>query len=154
MTTLRLATLVGPGVDSWLTRCLAGPVVAAAGGFDPRVQLLHEHDAVEALVHATRTARPRMPRVVNVAGSGVLALSQVLRLAHVLRVPVPAPLVDRRLQFAPVVDTTRLERELGYRPRYTTLEAAVRAPAHRPEGHRVRRRTSPAGRPEPSDDRR
>ena len=123
VTTLRLATPVGAGVDSWLTRLLAGPVAPSALGFDPRVQLLHEHDAVEALVHATRTARPRVPRVVNVAGSGVLALSQVLRLAGVPRVPVLAPLVSPRLRFAPVVDTTRLMRELGYRPRYTTLEA-------------------------------
>ncbi|HEV7212250.1 MAG TPA: NAD-dependent epimerase/dehydratase family protein [Blastococcus sp.] len=123
LTALRLATPVGPGIDSWLTRYLAHPVAPSALGFDPLVQLLHEHDAVEALVHATRTVRPRVPRVVNVAGAGVLALSQVLRLARVLRVPVLAPLVGPRLQYTRVVDTTRLVRELGYRPRYTTLEA-------------------------------
>jgi UDP-glucose 4-epimerase len=127
---LRLAVLVGSGADSWLTRCLDHPIAPAALGFDPRVQLLHEHDAVEALVHAARTVRPRMPRAVNVAGAGVLTLSQVLHIAGVLRVPAPAALLkaagaDRaaRLRFAPVGETTRLIRELGYRPRYTSLEA-------------------------------
>lgn len=129
VTALRLGPIVGPGADSWLTRYLARPVVPTALGFDPRLQLLHEHDAVEALVHAIRTVRPRIPRAVNVAGAGVLALSQAARLAGVVRVPVPASLLrtvssqTARLRFAPVVDTTRLTRDLGYRPRYTTVEA-------------------------------
>jgi UDP-glucose 4-epimerase len=130
VTALRLAGIVGPGADSWWTRYLARPVAPAVLGFDPRVQLLHEHDAVEVLVHAARTVRPRVPRAINVAGAGVLALSQVLRLAGAVRAPVPAVVLRAtcgdaaaRLRFAPVVDATRLVRDLGYRPRYTTLEA-------------------------------
>ena len=80
---LRLAPLDRP-----VGRQLADPLPGAASspvrlGFDPRLQLLHESDAVEVLVHATRTARPRMPRVSTSPATACSRLSQLLRLAHV-----------------------------------------------------------------------
>ena len=130
---LRHARVVGPTIDTSLTRYLAGPFVPTAIGFDPRVQLLHEADAVEALRLATVSSRPG---VVNVAADGVLALSQVIR--RVGRVRVPAARVstvaallnngavelvgEERswLRFGRVVDTTALHTRFGYQPRYTT----------------------------------
>ena len=50
---LRLANFSGPTADTALTRYLAMPVVPTALGFDPRLQLLHEADAVEVLRLAT-----------------------------------------------------------------------------------------------------
>jgi len=129
VTTLRLAAaVVGPSADSWITRYLARPVAPTVLGFDPRLQLLHEYDAVQATV---RAARIRVAGAVNVAGAGVVTLIQALRLAGRLRVPVHSGLVGDiapLLQFSPVADTTRMITEFGYHPRYTTLEALY---AHR-----------------------
>jgi UDP-glucose 4-epimerase len=149
---LRLANIIGPTIDNALTRYLGMPAVPTSIGFDPRLQLLHEADAVEALRLATVGHRPG---VVNVAGDGVLTLAQLLRRAGRLRVPVPAPAVglagaivrnsgvveftaeeSRYLNFGRVVDTTRLRTAFGFTPRFTTAEA-VDSYLHavRPRGH-------------------
>ncbi len=136
---LRTANVIGPTIDNALTRYLRMPVVPTSLGFDPRLQLLHESDAVEVLRLATVSHRPG---VVNVAGAGVVPLSQIVRKAARIRVPVPAQalglvgavvrnsgVVDVTaeesgfLNYGRVVDTTRLHTAFGYRPRYTTNEA-------------------------------
>jgi UDP-glucose 4-epimerase len=138
---LRLANLIGPTIDNAFTRYLAMPVVPTALGFDPRLQLVHEDDAVETLRLATVSGRPG---VVNVAGEGVVALSQVIRQAGRVRVPVPASALGiagslvrnsgvveftaedaRYLNYGRVVDTTRLREKFGYTPRYTTAGAVA-----------------------------
>ena len=147
---LRQARVVGPTITSSLTRYLAGPLVPTSVGFDPRVQLLHEADAVETLRLATVSSRPG---VVNVAADGVMALSQAIRRAGRVRVPVPrvatvaaalnnagaAELVgeERRwLRFGRVVDTTVLHTRFGYQPHYTTGTAIDSfAAAQRPLPH-------------------
>ena len=128
VTVLRLAPLIGPTVDSWLTRYLALPVVPTALGFDPRLQLLHESDAIEVLC---RSALANHPGVTNVAGDGTLTLTQILRRAGRPRVPVPTPALARLgslvapglLSFGRAVDTTRLKTRIGYQPRYSTSDA-------------------------------
>jgi UDP-glucose 4-epimerase len=128
VTTMRLAATVGPGADSWLTRYLAPPVVPVPFGFDARLQVVHEDDVVEALV---RILRSRVSGPVNVAGPGVVTLGQALRITRRLRLPLPVlPLVMPRsfapvVRFGRVVDVTRLTREVGYQPRYTTVQALV-----------------------------
>ena len=136
---LRLASLMGPSVDTALTRYLSMPIVPTSLGFDPRLQLLHESDAVEVLLRAALTDHPG---VVNVAGDGVITLAQAVRRAGRLRLPVPSPAVaavgavvrnsgvsevsaERTsfLNFGRVVDTTKLRTQFGYAPRYTTAEA-------------------------------
>jgi UDP-glucose 4-epimerase len=136
---LRMATIIGPTIDNAFTRYLAMPVVPTALGFDPRLQLLHESDAVEALRLAS-TAQRR--GVVNVAATGVVTLSQLLRLAGRLRIAVPAGALglvgatvrnsgvidvtteeSRYLNFGRVVDTARLREQFGYQPRYSTAAA-------------------------------
>lgn len=133
---LRFASLIGPTIDSPLTRYFAMPVVPTSFGFDPRLQLLHESDAVEVLRLATMGGSDG---VVNVAGDGVVLLSQAVRRAGRLRLPVPAPAIAavsnlvrnsgltevtaeqaEFLNYGRVVDTTRLRTQLGYTPEYTT----------------------------------
>jgi UDP-glucose 4-epimerase len=136
---LRFTDVIGPGSDSLLLRYLQLPVVPTVLGFDPRVQLLHADDALEVLRLATKSGRPG---TVNVGGAGVLLLSQMVRRAGRVQVPVPAPLAQvvggaiRRaglldfsreqlgfLEFGRVIDTTRLRTEFGYTPRYDTVTA-------------------------------
>jgi UDP-glucose 4-epimerase len=139
LTVLRFTNFIGPRIDSPLSRYFALPVVPTVLGYDPRLQLLHEDDALEVLRLAAVDDRAG---TVNVGGSGVLLLSQAIRRAGRLPVPVPAPavagvgrlirrtgLVDfspeqmQFLNFGRVVDTTRLHKDFGFTPRYSTVEA-------------------------------
>jgi len=150
---LRFTDVIGPGADSLLLRYLRLPVVPTVLGFDPRVQLLHADDALEVLRLATKSGRPG---TVNVGGAGVLLLSQMVRRAGRVPVPVPAPIVHlaggavRRaglldfsreqlsfLEFGRAVDTTRLRTEFGYTPRYDTVAAFDDVVRHRGLAMRV-----------------
>ena len=139
-TMLRYQPAIGPSLDTQVTRFLSMPVVPTYLGFDPRLQLVHEHDAVEATVAALK--RPvRGP--VNVAGPGTIGLTRLLRLAGKTTVPLPpqlygpltgagrrfglpqvSPDFRRLLRYGRAVDTRRLTEEVGYRPAYSTPEAA------------------------------
>ena len=57
VTILRLANMIGPAMDTALSRYLAGPVVPSVVGHDARLQLLHEQDALGALERATMAGR-------------------------------------------------------------------------------------------------
>jgi len=139
VTMLRFANFIGPRIDTPLTRYFALPVVPRVLGFDPRMQFVHEDDGIEVL---RRAALGGHPGTFNVAGEGVLLLSQGIRRAGRLAVQVPSPAVSfvgqafRRaglvdfspeqmqfLQFGRVVDIARLIDGFGFRPSYTTLEA-------------------------------
>jgi UDP-glucose 4-epimerase len=138
-TVLRFANFIGPRIDTVLTRYFALPVVPTVLGFDARVQLLHEEDALAVL---ERAATHELPGVFNVAANGVLMLSQAIRRAGKIAVPVPssavapvsrvlrgARVVDfspeqmRFLNFGRVVDLHRLETDFGFTPRWTTTQA-------------------------------
>ncbi|HEX8094762.1 NAD-dependent epimerase/dehydratase family protein [Jatrophihabitans sp.] len=139
VTLLRFANFVGPFIDTPLTRYFQLPVVPTVFGFDPRLQLLHETDGIEVLRLASTSDRPG---TFNVAADGVLLLSQAIRRARRIAVPVPAPAVSfvgrtvRRsgivdfspeqmqfLNFGRVVSNDRLKEAFGYTPQYST-EAA------------------------------
>jgi UDP-glucose 4-epimerase len=154
LTVLRCANFMGPEIETPFTRYFSFPVAPTAWGFDPRLQFMHEDDAVEVLY---RSVREDHPGVYNVAGEGVVLLSQALRLMGKPAVPVVLPLVAplaglvRRfglvdfatdqlqfLLFGRVADITRLKTEFGYRPRYSTRDALLDFA----RGRRVRRLVS------------
>ncbi len=135
---LRFTNFIGPVIETPLTRYLSLPVVPTVLGFDPRIQLCHEDDGVEALRRCTVEDHPG---IFNVGGDGVLLLSQAVRRVGRVSVPVPAPavtlvgslfrragLVDfspeqmRYLEHGRVADVSRFGEELGWSPR-STVEA-------------------------------
>ncbi|MEV5494826.1 NAD-dependent epimerase/dehydratase family protein [Nonomuraea fuscirosea] len=139
VSSLRFANFMGPGVDSPLTRYFTQPVLPSVFGFDPRLQFIHEDDAVEVL---RRMATEHHPGTFNVAGAGVLLLSQCARRAGRPSLPLPssafrvlggavrrAGLVEyspeqvRLLCHGRAVDTARLEAELGWKPKFSTAAA-------------------------------
>lgn len=141
LTILRFANFLGGEVDSAFTSFFNLPVSPSVLGFDPRLQFVHEDDAVEVLHRAVTGDHPG---IFNVAGPGVLYLSQCLRLAGRLPAPVPLPLVNavagvlkrskridvspeqlKFLQFGRVADIARLVEEFGYEPEYSTRDAFV-----------------------------
>jgi UDP-glucose 4-epimerase len=151
VTVLRFANFIGPRIDTVFTRYFALPAVPTVLGYDARVQLLHEEDGLAVL---ERAACHDVPGVFNAAADGVLLLSQAIRRAGRVPVPVPSPavgvvsrvfrgarLVDfspeqmRLLNFGRVVDNRRLREQFGFTPRWTTVQAFddfVRGRALRP----------------------
>lgn len=87
-TVLRFAPLIGPAADTTLTRYFTQPLVPTVLGRDPRLQFVHVDDALEVL---HRSVVEDHPGTFNVAGPGVLALSQAIRRAGRVAVPVVEP---------------------------------------------------------------
>jgi UDP-glucose 4-epimerase len=122
-------------------------------GYDARLQLLHYEDLVGVLHHA---ALAGVHGTFNVAGDGVLMMSQVIRRLGRAQVPLPAfamaslgSLVRQArlglsdftpeqlgfLTYGRGIDTTRMRRVLGFEPTYTSEQALAEFAAalpHRP----------------------
>jgi UDP-glucose 4-epimerase len=101
---LRFTNFIGPTIESMLTRYFSLPVVPTVFGFDPRIQLCHEDDGIEAL---RRSTLEEHAGIYNVGGEGVLLLSQAIRRVGRPSFPVPAPgvsVVARLFRRAGVVD--------------------------------------------------
>jgi UDP-glucose 4-epimerase len=146
-TVLRFAPFIGSAADTTLTRYFAQPVVPTVLGRDPRLQFVHIDDALEVL---HRSVVEEHAGTYNVAGSGVLALSQAIRRAGRVAIPVLEPGLSgaagiaRSLGFGRygldqvdlfvhgrVVDTTRLISEYGFSPRTTAAAFDDFIRAHR-----------------------
>ncbi len=149
---LRYQPAIGPALDTQVTRYLSAPLVPTYLGFDPRMQFVHEDDALDALVAAVR--RP-VRGAVNVAGPGSIGLTRMIRTAGRPSIPVAGPLFAtvanamrrvglpelsedfrRLLRYGRAVETTRLVEEVGFTPRYGT-PAAVQDYVTRRAGGRV-----------------
>jgi UDP-glucose 4-epimerase len=85
---LRFANVLGPDVRTAHIGLFSLPAVPMILGFDPRYQFVHEDDVVHALEHAVKSP---LPGVYNVAGDGVLALSEVAGLLGKPYAPVLPP---------------------------------------------------------------
>jgi UDP-glucose 4-epimerase len=141
-TMLRFQPEIGSGLDSPLSRYLSLPAVPTQLGFDPRLQLLHAEDATGAL-HAATMAPAH--GAINVAPTGSISLTRLLRLAGRPQIRIPQQLFGpvlsrfgrralgagevyndalRLLRYGRGVDNTRLRTELGYVPRYDAVAAA------------------------------
>ena len=88
VTVLRFANVLGPSVRTSHIGLFSLPAVPMILGFDPRYQFVHEDDVVHALEHAVSRD---VPGVFNVAGDGVLALSEVAGLLGKPYAPILPP---------------------------------------------------------------
>ena len=132
---LRLGYRVSEGTT--LGRYLSLPLVPTFAGFDPRLQLLHEEDAAEAVV---RAALQPHEGVFNVAADGIVLLSQAIAIMGGKAVPVlppygrwlgrlglraltgvdlPGHMADV-LTFGSVADCSRLAQSFGWKPAFNT----------------------------------
>jgi UDP-glucose 4-epimerase len=136
---IRFANIIGPGIRTSMTDYFTLPVVPVPFGFDARLQFVHETDALGALLLATTGASAG---IVNVAGDGVITLTQAAAIARrpVLPVPMSAAgflggLVKRSgladfsadqvqfLAYGRGLDTRRMREVLGFEPAFTTRAA-------------------------------
>ncbi len=139
VTVLRLAVLIGPNVQNFMTEYLGRPAVPIVQDYDPPIQLLHETDAVKA--YQTAIKRSGMG-VYNVVGDGALPLSVALRvgrrrttvLPEIGRTPITQLLWDKDIvETAPVMrdlfhyvwvaDGGKAGDELGFQPQYSSKES-------------------------------
>jgi UDP-glucose 4-epimerase len=142
---LRFANVLGPSVKTSHIKLFSLPVVPMILGFDPRYQFVHEDDVVHALEHAVKH---RVPGTYNVAGDGVLALSEVAGLLGKTYAPLLPPwgtgiatAVIRRLgieippealeqmRFGRGVDN-RLFKAAGFHYQHTSRETVVKLAEH------------------------
>ena len=141
-TVLRFANVLGPRHSTPFSRLFDLRVIPTVAGFDPRLQFLHEADAVAVLEHAVLADSPG---TFNVAGAGVVVLSEAIAIMGAVNLPalpfvgaelamslidraVPlgfAPHLTRLLQFGRVVDTSRLQQRFGIQLRHTTPQAVI-----------------------------
>ncbi len=141
---LRFANILGPEADSPLAEYLSLPVLPTVFGYDPRLQFVHEDDVIDVLMIASDEPRRSTLNsgTFNVAGEGVLLLSQCSRRLGRPTVPVPLPAVTwvgtalrtvgmtdfspeqiRLLTHGRVVSTDQMRETLGFVPTYSTAEA-------------------------------
>lgn len=139
VTTLRMANVLGPEVSSPLTTYFRLPVIPTVLGHDARLQFLHDHDLMRVLRHAVLT---ETAGTYNVAGDGILMLSQAVRRLQRPALPLPtftmgnigsalrsarladfSPEQTAFLTFGRGVDTTRMRSSLGFEPEHTTASA-------------------------------
>ncbi|MFJ1753045.1 NAD-dependent epimerase/dehydratase family protein [Kitasatospora sp. NPDC088134] len=153
VTVLRFANILGRDGDTPLASYFRLPLLPTALGHDPRLQFVHEDDALEVL----RLAALGAPTgTYNVAGDGVLLLSQcarrlgrptvpllrpalgaVAQLARQLAAPADRAFSEEQLQLLThgrVVDTARLREGFGFTPHWTTAEAFADFAAHESPG--------------------
>jgi len=139
VTTLRLANVLGPHVISPITSYFRLPVIPTVLGFDPRMQFVHETDLLRVLAHCVHT---KVAGTYNIAGDGVMLVSQAVRRLGKPTVPLVRPAVGavaavlksaRMADFSPEqlgfltygrgIDTTRMRSMLGFEPTYSTEQA-------------------------------
>src|SRR3954452_2224630 len=135
---LRFANVLGPDLRTSHSALLSLPAVPCILGFDPRYQFIHQDDVVEVLEHAVVHD---MPGTFNVAGDGVLVLSEVASLLGRPLAPVLPPWgtglaaaglrlagvriseeMAQQLRYGRGIDNRKLK-AAGCSPRYTTREA-------------------------------
>ena len=137
---LRYQPEIGPDIDTPLVGYLSLPVVPTQLGFDPRLQFVHSSDATGALEAAVRSPARG---AVNVAPSGAVSLSRILRMAGKPTLPIPHPLFGpaltqlgrqlrmggiyndgvRLLRFGRGVDNRRLREDVGFEPAFDAVGA-------------------------------
>jgi UDP-glucose 4-epimerase len=135
LTILRFAHILGPTVDSPLTRFLRDDAAPTLLGFDPVVQVVHEEDVVNALVHATIYD---VPGTYNIAAQGAMPLFKLTGLAGKFSVPVFHPIayvgesflgpqftaIDfDYFRYSCVGDLQRMREDLEFKPVYLAEDA-------------------------------
>jgi len=138
VTTLRAAQILHPSIPSPMRNYLAQPLLPGALGFDPRFQFLHLDDALNVVTESVVHDRWG---TFNVAGPGVLLLSQLSRRLGKPVIPLPpigfaaasrrviamaggdiSPDLHRLLMYGRAIDIAALREIFGYEPQYSTEE--------------------------------
>lgn len=135
---LRPVNIVGPHMKNRFTRYLRQSFIPTLMGFDPMMQIVHEDDAIEALVLAMK---PGVRGVFNITGPTAVPMSELVKASGAPSAPVPLTLFKfavRKLwgfkltsfraeeidymRFICTVDGSRARELLGYEPSHSVRE--------------------------------
>lgn len=137
---LRGCVIMAPGADNFIADSLGMRVLPAPAGADPEMQFLHIDDYASA-VEAALTKRAK--GIYNIAGSGTVRWREMVHMAGGTVAPAPASVLrgitalswslglQKRspgaginfIQRPWLVSTDKIEREIGWKPRYSSVEA-------------------------------
>ena len=139
VTTLRFANFIGPDIGTAMASYYQLPVVPTVLGHDARLQFIHVDDGLEVMRQSVMSDHQG---TFNVAGDGIVMLSQSIRLVGRPNMPLPtfalgavrrglmaanvadfSPEQIRFLTYGRGMDTTRLKNVFGYSPRYSSIDA-------------------------------
>ncbi len=134
---LRFSNVLGPDIETPLSKALSLPIVPSLWGFDPRLQFVHHDDIIRSILFALDR---QLAGVYNVAGDGMLPWSEVAAICGKRTIPMPpigaglaavplrrlgvdlAPELLDLLRYGRGVDNRRLQ-EAGFRYDYTSAGA-------------------------------
>lgn len=135
---LRPCNVIGPDLETPLSKALRLPLVPKVAGFDPRFQLVHERDVVRAFMFALDH---QLEGIYNVAADGQLPWSEISALAGKNGIPMPPfwigmatgplrrlglvdlpPEIVTLLTYGRGIDNSKLK-DAGFEYRYTTAGA-------------------------------
>ena len=135
---LRFCNVVGPDITTPLLKALQLPFVPKVAGFDPRFQVVHEDDVVDAILFAVDN---EVPGIYNVAGDGQIPWSEIMAIAGKRGIPMPpvgitaataplrrlglvdlAPELIDLLKYGRGIDNRRFK-EAGFEYKYTSAGA-------------------------------
>jgi len=135
---VRMAVLLGRGVDNGPSHVFTGPAVLGIKGVDMNLQFIHQDDAGRFFAHAVLEG-PTGP--VNLAADDTITNEQMAAISGRRMVEVSEKTAERAVKamFAvgasevdpealaavnnlPVVDTSRLREDFGFRPGYSSIE--------------------------------
>lgn len=147
-TVLRFNPIIGASIPNPISRYLRLPVVPTLLGSDPRLQGVHEDDAVRALEHAIDHPTAG---TFNVGGDGQLYLSRILRLGKRINQRLPARQLDQAMKvlrpfgaslpqhllnlikYGRVADTRMMQQTLGFQPRLNCRRMVLAAYGRLPD---------------------
>ena len=138
--TLRCCPVMGPSADNFIADAFDKPFLVAISGASPPIQLIHEEDMIRCLALATMgkaegvynlagTDSLRWDEMAATRGRRVLSmpawlLYSLTHLAWALRLQSVSPASGLDLiRFPWFASTEKIEREMGFRPRYTSGDA-------------------------------
>ena len=135
---LRFCNVVGPDISTPLLQALSLPFAPKVAGYDPRFQLIHEDDVVDAILFALDH---EVPGIFNVAGDGQIPWSEMMAIVGKRGIPMPpfgitavtsplrrlrlvdlAPELIELLKYGRGIDNRRFK-DAGFEYRYTSAGA-------------------------------
>ncbi len=138
---LRPSNVIGPHINNTISTYLRQPNIPTISGFNPMWQFIYETDMVLAIRTAMESDEYG---VYNVAAAGALPVVEAVKLTGARSYAIPQALMPLMRRLSPassqalpsylvdflkypvVVDTGKIERELGYKPR-VRISDAIRA---------------------------
>jgi 1-acyl-sn-glycerol-3-phosphate acyltransferase len=137
---LRFSHVLAREEDGLVLRQMSAGLATPVAGYDPNLQFISLDDAARAVACAVESGATG---VFNASGGGCVPLKQAYRAAGASRFALPAPLARlfakddelAELIYNCTVDGGRAQRELGFTPRQSSVEALRDFAATRPGGN-------------------